>query len=139
MPRKKMTHADTTEGDKSQSKGGRFAYEGLDRVMHEKARLGIMASLAAHERGLLFNDLKRLCALTDGNLNRHLAVLAEAGLVEIWKGTSGHRPQTLCQLTCEGRQRFAEYICVLEKVVADAQAKLHSDMSSDLSGGFSAT
>jgi hypothetical protein len=53
---------------------GRFAYEGLERVIHEKARLGITASLAAHPEGLLFNDLKDLCTLTDGNLSRHLQV-----------------------------------------------------------------
>ena len=46
---------------------GRFAYEGLERVIHEKARLSIMSSLATHPEGLLFNDLKDLCSLTDGN------------------------------------------------------------------------
>ncbi len=82
-----------------------------------------MASLAAHDRGLLFNDLKQLCALTDGNLNRHLAVLSEAGLVEIWKGTAGQRPQTMVRLSVDGRQRFTEYIGVLAKIVAEAQAE----------------
>ena len=56
---------------------GRFAYDGLDRAIHEKARLGILTSLVAHPNGLLFSDLKELCSLTDGNLNRHLAVLEE--------------------------------------------------------------
>ena len=65
---------------------GRFAYEGLDRVLHEKARLGIMTSLVTKPDGLLFGELKRLCALTDGNLSRHLDVLHQAALVEIWKG-----------------------------------------------------
>ena len=60
-----------------------FAYDGLDRVIHEKARLGVLASLAAHRKGLAFGDLRRLCGLTDGNLSRHLQVLHEAGLVEI--------------------------------------------------------
>src|SRR5689334_24606067 len=50
--------------------------------------------------------LKRLCALTDGNLSRHLDVLQEAGLVEAWRGTEGGRPQTLYRLTPEGRARF---------------------------------
>ena len=62
---------------------GQFAYEGLDRVIHERARLGVLTSLIAHPRGLVFGDLRRLCQLTDGNLSRHLAVLQEAGLVEI--------------------------------------------------------
>ena len=91
--------------------------------MHEKARLGILASLAANPGGVLFTDLKELCSLTDGNLSRHLAVLKEAGLVETWKGTTGPRPQTMYRLTADGRQRFADYISVLEKVVADAQPR----------------
>jgi DNA-binding MarR family transcriptional regulator len=106
--------------------------------MHEKARLGILASLAAHAGGLLFNDLKQLCSLTDGNLSRHLAVLSEAGLVEIWKGTTGPRPQTMYRLTAGGRRRFAEYITVLENVVADAQSEMRSEASQQhLSGGWS--
>ena len=120
------------------SGAGRFSYEKLDRVMHERARLGILASLAAHAGGLLFNDLKQLCALTDGNLNRHLAVLSEAGLVEVWKGATGPRPQTMYQLTADGRRRFAAYISVLEKVVADAQADVQpAHGRARLSGGWS--
>ncbi len=99
---------------------GRFAYDGLDRVFHEKARLGILTSLVAHPRGLVFADLKELCALTDGNLSRHLQVLHDAGFVEINKGFQRNRPQTLLVLTEEGRRRFLEYINVLESVVADA-------------------
>ena len=99
---------------------GRFAYEGLERVMHEKARLGILTSLVAHSDGLLFGDLKDLCALTDGNLSRHLKVLQEDGLVEVWKGFKENRPQTLCRITPAGRRRFLEYLGTLEQVIADA-------------------
>lgn len=102
---------------------GRFAYEGLDRVLHEKARLGIMTSLVTRPEGLLFGDLKRLCALTDGNLSRHLDVLHEAGLVELWKGFENRRPQTLCRLSPEGRQRFLAYLEELEHVIRDAMPK----------------
>jgi predicted ArsR family transcriptional regulator len=97
-----------------------FAYAGLERVIHEKARLGILASLATHRDGLAFTDLKQQCALTDGNLNRHLQVLQDAGLVEVRKQTGARRPQTHCRLTVEGRRRFVEYIGVLEQVVEDA-------------------
>ena len=97
-----------------------FAYEGLERVIHEKARLGILASLATHGEGLAFPDLKQQCALTDGNLNRHLQVLQDAGLVDVRKEFSNRRPQTLCRLTDEGRRRFVEYIGVLEQIVEDA-------------------
>jgi DNA-binding MarR family transcriptional regulator len=99
---------------------GRFAYEGLDRVIHEKARLGIVTSLATHPKGLLFNDLKDLCDLTDGNLSRHLQTLGEAGLVHISKEQTGQRAQTLVFLTPAGKKRFLEYISVLESVVSDA-------------------
>lgn len=99
---------------------GRYALDGLDRTIHEKARLGILTSLMTHPEGLLFNDLKELCALTDGNLNRHLKVLEDAGLVEIWKGFKNNRPQTLVRITPSGRSKFAEYLAVLQTVVTEA-------------------
>ena len=123
MKRKKKDQAKPVDAQKPSKSNGRFSYAGLDRVMHEKARLGILASLAAHERGLLFNDLKQLCALTDGNLSRHLGVLSDAGLVEIWKGTTGPRSQTMVRLTVAGRERFTDYLGVLEQVIADAHAE----------------
>jgi DNA-binding transcriptional ArsR family regulator len=97
-----------------------FSYEGLDRVMHEKARLGMLTSLMTHPKGLAFGDLKQLCGLTDGNLSRHLLVLQEAGLIEIIKGYEGNRPHTTCRLTKTGRRRFLDYLAVLEKLVRDA-------------------
>src|SRR4051812_4920623 len=105
---------------KDDESSGRFAYDGLERVFHEKARLGIMTSLVSNPKGLVFSDLKEFCALTDGNLSRHLQVLHEAGLIEVWKGFHRNRPQTLCRITEEGRRRFLDYINVLENVVADA-------------------
>jgi DNA-binding MarR family transcriptional regulator len=99
---------------------GRFAYEGLDRVIHERARLGVLTSLITHPKGLLFNDLKRLCALTDGNLSRHLRVLEEDGMVEISKGFDQNRSQTLCRVSPAGRKRFLEYLATLQQVVKDA-------------------
>lgn len=101
---------------------GRFAYEGLDRVLHEKARLGILVSLSARPEGLVFGELKQLCALTDGNLSRHLDCLAEAGLIEIEKGHEGRRPQTRVRLTGDGRERFVAYLAELERVVQDARS-----------------
>jgi DNA-binding HxlR family transcriptional regulator len=97
-----------------------FAYDGLDRVIHEKARLGLLTSLMAHPKGLAFADLKKLCGLTDGNLSRHLQVLQEAGLVDVTKGYEGNRPHTSCKLTKAGRKRFLDYLTVLEQLVRDA-------------------
>lgn len=97
-----------------------FAYEGLDRVIHEKARLGILTSLITHPKGLAFGDLKQLCGLTDGNLSRHLKALSDAGFVIIEKGYENNRPHTFCKLSSEGKKRFIEYVGVLDKVVKDA-------------------
>ena len=121
-----MAKTKTRQGDAP----GRFAYEGLDRIIHEKARLGIIASLATHPGGLLFNDLKELCSLTDGNLSRHLDVLAEAGLIEIHKGYEGRRPQTRINLTRQGRKRFLAYLAELERVVQDARAEASREADS---------
>src|SRR2546423_6044074 len=97
-----------SESDKSSPETGRFAYERLERVIHERARLSILSSLASHAQGLVFNDLKSLCALTDGNLSRQIQLLQESGFVEVWKGMKKNRPQTLVRLTDAGRKRFLE-------------------------------
>lgn len=123
MAERNNDNMSTTDGggnDPSEKSPGRFAYQGLERVIHEKSRLSILSSLACHPEGLLFNDLKRVCALTDGNLSRQLQFLQEEGLVEVWKGFKNRRPQTLCRVSAEGRKRFLEYIAALESVVKDA-------------------
>jgi DNA-binding MarR family transcriptional regulator len=99
---------------------GRFAYEGLDRVIHERARLSVLTSLITNPKGLTFNDLKQLCSLTDGNLSRHLTVLNKANLIEIVKGHERNRSQTACRITSSGRKRYLEYLSTLEQVVQDA-------------------
>jgi DNA-binding HxlR family transcriptional regulator len=103
-----------------------FAYEGLDRVIHERARLGILTSLVAHPKGLVFGGLKQMCGLTDGNLSRHLNVLEEEGIIEIVKSFPNNRPQTLCRITARGRQRYLDYLQVLEQVVRDAGAAMEA-------------
>ena len=105
---------------KAPSSDGRFAYEGLDRVIHEHARLSVLTSLVTNPRGLTFNHLKQLCSLTDGNLSRHLSVLEKSGMVEIVKGYDRNRPQTICRMTQSGRKRYLEYLSTLEQVVKDA-------------------
>jgi DNA-binding MarR family transcriptional regulator len=104
----------------STTQSGRFAYDGLDRVIHEKARLSVLTSLVTHPKGLVFGDLKEMCGLTDGNLSRHLQVLEEAGLIDIQKGYDHNRPQTLCRITAQGRRRYLDYLQVLEQIVRDA-------------------
>jgi DNA-binding MarR family transcriptional regulator len=104
---------------KSRSAGPRFAYDGLDRIIHERARLSLLTSLITHAKGLSFSELKEYCALTDGNLNRHLQVLEEARLVTVAKRHDNNRPLTVCRLTPLGRRRYLEYLGVLEQVLLD--------------------
>jgi DNA-binding MarR family transcriptional regulator len=111
---------------KATSSEGRFAYQGLDRVIHERARLGVLTCLISNPKGLTFSDLKQLCSLTDGNLSRHLRVLEKGKLVEIVKGHDRNRPQTVCRITPSGRKRYLEYLSTLEQVVQDA-TKLTKD------------
>jgi DNA-binding transcriptional ArsR family regulator len=99
---------------------GRFAYEGLDRVIHERARLSVLTSLITNPKGLLFNELKQLCSLTDGNLSRHLSVLEAEKMVELLKEDDRSRPQTICRITSNGRKRYLHYLTTLEQVVRDA-------------------
>lgn len=102
---------------------GAFSYDGLDRVLHEKARLGILTALATQVDGLPFVELKRACTLTDGNLARHLQTLQDADLVQVEKHTPVRgRPTTFVSLTREGRQQFVAYVEELERVVRDARA-----------------
>lgn len=98
---------------------GRYAYDGLVRIMHEKARLGILTSLLVKNEGLLFGDLKNLCDLTDGNLNRHLNALETENLIVVTKSFYNRRPQTHYQLSEEGKQRFIQYLNELHKVLND--------------------
>ena len=118
---------------------GRFAYEGLDRVIHERARLSVLTSLVTNPKGLAFGDLKQLCALTDGNLNRHLRVLEQAKLVEIVKKQEHNRPLTVCRITASGRARYVEYLETLEQVIRDAANGAKSGAGARLTGNLAPT
>ena len=115
---------------------GRFAYEGLDRVIHERARLSVLTCLITNPKGLIFNDLKQLCSLTDGNLSRHLSVLEAEEMVEITKGHEHNRPQTFCRITKAGRQRFLHYLSTLQQVVEDAATVSKDEPVSGLKRGL---
>lgn len=113
---------------KSNATAARFAYEGLDRLIHERARLGVLTSLMTHPNGLSFVELKKLCALTDGNLARHLQILEAEKMVRISKEADGGRAQTTVRITAAGRSRYLEYLTILEQVVKDsANAKRYAE------------
>ena len=87
----------------------------LDRVIHERCRLGIMTLLATKPRWG-FADLKVELRLSDGNLLSHLRTLHQAGFVEVIKEVLD-RPQTSYALTPRGRQAFKDHLAVLEAIV----------------------
>jgi DNA-binding transcriptional ArsR family regulator len=94
-----------------------FAYSGLERIFHERGRLAVCTCLFTHPEGMSFTELQEACGLTDGNLSRHLAALAEMEIVSISKESGSRRPLTICRITKSGRTRFLSYIDELETVV----------------------
>jgi DNA-binding MarR family transcriptional regulator len=89
----------------------------LDRVIHEKGRLTIMSMLAATP-DLSFTELKDALNMTDGNLTTHIRTLQEAGYLSTTKTFRNKRPLTTCALTGAGRKAFADYVGLLEQIVA---------------------
>ncbi|MBI5032353.1 MAG: transcriptional regulator [Chloroflexi bacterium] len=89
----------------------------VDRVIHEPARLAIVAVLAACESAD-FVYLRNATGMTQGNLSAHLGKLEEAGYVEIEKRFQGKKPNTLCRLTDAGRTAFKQYRTRVAKLVS---------------------
>jgi DNA-binding MarR family transcriptional regulator len=88
----------------------------LDKVIHERMRLGIISALAANE-SLSFNDLKRLLNTTDGNVSVHARKLEEAGYLECLKSFSGRMPLTEYKITGEGRKALERYLNHMEALI----------------------
>ena len=102
------------------------ALEELDRVFHEKARLGIMTTMIGAPDGMNFTDLKELCDLTDGNLNRHLKVLVDTGILSVKKTGQGRNTNSLYRLTSKGRRAFERYLTALETILNAAKQSAES-------------
>jgi DNA-binding transcriptional ArsR family regulator len=97
----------------------------LEKLFHEPNRLAILSALAnADEEGLSFGELRVLCRLTDGNLNRHLAALEEEGIVRVKKAFVDRKPRTTILPTTKGLDRFAAYLAALECVLKEARDAL---------------
>ena len=90
--------------------------QALDRLIHERMRLGIVSALAVNER-LTFNDLKKLLATTDGNLSVHARKLEEAGYIACTKFFEGRLPKTEFRLTDPGRQALERYLDHMEALI----------------------
>jgi len=89
---------------------------GLDDVVHQRARLGILAILNETTK-VDFGYLKDALELTDGNLSRHLTVLEEANLVDVEKGYEGKRPRTWVKITKLGKKALAYEVEALKTLV----------------------
>ncbi len=108
------------------------AFDNLDRVFHEKARLGILTSMIGRPDGVNFNELKELCELTDGNLNRHMKVLLDAKVVSVKKKGQGRNTVSTYKLTANGRKTFQRYIDSLEAIVRSAQQQASEPVKGNL-------
>ena len=106
-------------------------YEALEKIFHEPNRLAIMSAVCAADEGLSFNELKETCDLTDGNLNRHLKVLEEAGAVRIEKKFVDAKPRTTVIITGTGLDRFNEYLSALSEVLKKARKAIPDDRKVD--------
>ena len=93
----------------------------LDRLIHERLRLGIVSALAVNER-LSFNDLKRLLHTTDGNLSVHARKLEEAQYVACDKTFDGRVPRTEFRLTAAGRKALEKYLAHMEAIIRAVKA-----------------
>ena len=88
----------------------------LDRLIHERLRLGIISALAANE-SLTFSDLKNLMNTTDGNLSVHARKLEEAGYISCAKYFEGRLPKTEYKLTAAGRSALENYLSHMETLI----------------------
>ena len=88
----------------------------LDRLIHERMRLGIVSALAVNDH-LTFNDLKRLLKTTDGNLSVHARKLEEAGYVACEKYFEGRQPKTEYHLTSAGQRALERYLNHMEAII----------------------
>jgi DNA-binding MarR family transcriptional regulator len=95
--------------------------ENLDRLIHERLRLGIVSALAVNEP-LTFNDLKSLLQTTDGNLSVHARKLEDAGYVACDKSFEGRLPRTEYRLTAAGRKALEKYLAHMEALIKAVKA-----------------
>jgi len=111
-PLRKAQAADTAP--RLEAIGG--ATHQLDRLIHERLRLGIVSALAVNE-SLTFTDLRSMLATTDGNLSVHARKLEEAGYIQCTKSFEGRLPKTAYKLTSAGRKALGHYLDRMEALI----------------------
>lgn len=102
---------------------GSSVSDDLDRLIHERIRLGIVSALAAEEK-LSFGDLKRILNASDGNLSVHARKLEEAGYIKVSKGFEDRKPKTEYRLTARGRKALETYLEQMEALLSEARDAL---------------
>ena len=110
------TKQGTTTSPVNAAPSAKSAAPNLDRLIHERLRLGIISALAANE-SLTFSDLKNLMNTTDGNLSVHARKLEEAGYIACSKYFDGRLPKTEYKLTAEGRRALESYLNHMESLI----------------------
>jgi DNA-binding MarR family transcriptional regulator len=120
MPRQE-SHTPAGTGPRAASaRRGLESAPQLDRLVHERVRLGIVSALAVND-SLTFLDLKRLLNTTDGNLSVHARKLEEAGYVACTKTFEGRMPKTEFRLTAAGRRALERYLNEMEALIRAAR------------------
>ena len=102
--------------------GDESAAQSLDKVIHERLRLGIVSALAVNDR-LTFNELKQLLQASDGNVSVHARKLEDAGYVSCHKSFEGRVPRTEYKLTAAGRKALERYLAHMEALIAVTRGK----------------
>lgn len=110
-----LSKQDSVAADSTRAKQ-KSAAPNLDRLIHERLRLGIISALAANE-SLTFSDLKNLMNTTDGNLSVHARKLEEAGYISCSKYFEGRLPKTEYKLTAAGRAALENYVSHMESLI----------------------
>lgn len=105
------------------AKPARSAFGALDRIVHERLRLGILSALAVSD-SLTFNELKTLLEATDGNLSDHTRKLQLAGYIRVTKGYEGRKPQTEYALAPRGKLALKAYVDQMQSLLEETGAGL---------------
>jgi DNA-binding HxlR family transcriptional regulator len=116
LPREDRRAKTRPKAESLRGHAGSGAVPKLDRIIHERVRLGILSALAVDEP-LTFNELKSLLKTTDGNLSAHARKLEEAGYLECRKSFEGRLPRTDYRLTPNGRTALERYLNHMEALI----------------------
>jgi DNA-binding transcriptional ArsR family regulator len=123
MSRKSFAIKDGPPGERLQvARAAETVSNDLDKVIHERMRLGIISALAANPR-LSFTELKRLLDTTDGNISVHARKLEDAGYITCEKSFKGRMPLTEYAITADGRKALERYLDHMEALIAAMRPK----------------